>query len=137
MILYRKFGRLASQYASSEQEYSEENISMYNPDKDYQHMLDKLNKIRKQKNISKYALAKATGMSSSSMSNLLNGKTKPYLYNMLLICNVLQISVGELFEKDNCENEEQLIAMYRSISPEKQQMLLVYADMLLHYNKEM
>lgn len=110
---------------------------MYNPDKDYQHMLDKLNKIRKQKNISKYALAKATGMSSSSMSNLLNGKTKPYLYNMLLICNVLKISVGELFEKDNCENEEQLISIYRSISPEKQQMLLVYADMLLHYDKEM
>ena len=63
---------------------------MYTPDKDYQHMLDKLNILRKQKNISKYALAKATGMSTSSMSNLLNGKTKPYLYNMLLICNVLQ-----------------------------------------------
>lgn len=47
---------------------------MYTPDKDYQHMLDKLNILRKQKNISKYALAKATGMSTSSMSNLLNGK---------------------------------------------------------------
>lgn len=54
---------------------------MYNLDEDYQYMLDKLNKIRKQKNVSKYALAKATGMSSSSMSNLLNRKTKPYLYN--------------------------------------------------------
>ena len=64
---------------------------MYTPDKDYQHMLDKLNILRKQKNISKYALAKATGMSTSSMSNLLNGKTKPYLYNMLLILSLIHI----------------------------------------------
>lgn len=110
---------------------------MYTPDKDYQHMLDKLNILRKQKNISKYALAKATGMSTSSMSNLLNGKTKPYLYNMLLICNVLQVSLGELIEKDNYENEEWLISAYRTMSPEKQRMLQVYADMLLHYDREM
>lgn len=110
---------------------------MYTPDKDYQHMLDKLNILRKQKNISKYALAKATGMSTSSMSNLLNGKTKPYLYNMLLICNVLQVSLGELLEKDNYENEEWLISAYRTMSPEKKRMLQVYADMLLHYDREM
>ena len=110
---------------------------MYTPDKDYQHMLDKLNILRKQKNISKYALAKATGMSTSSMSNLLNGKTKPYLYNMLLICNVLQVPLGELLEKDNYENEEWLISAYRTMSPEKQSMLQVYADMLLHYDREM
>ena len=109
---------------------------MYTPDEDYQHMLDKLNAIRKQKNISKYALAKATGMSTSSMSNLLTGKTKPYLYNMLLICNVLQIPLGELLEKDNCENEEWLISAYRTMSPEKQRMLQIYADMLLHYDSE-
>ena len=109
---------------------------MYTPDEDYQHILDKLNAIRKQKNISKYALAKATGMYTSSMSNLLNGKTKPYLYNMLLICNVLRIPLGELLEKDNCENEEWLISAYRTMTPEKQRMLQIYADMLLHYDRE-
>lgn len=111
---------------------------MYNPDEDYQRMLDKLNVIRKQKNMSKYALAKATGMSSSSMCSLLNGETKPYLYNMLLICSVLEISMGELFEKRNCkqESEEQVIRTYRSMSPEKQRLLQIYADMLLQYKGE-
>ena len=33
---------------------------MYTPDKDYQHMLDKLNILRKQKNISKYVLERET-----------------------------------------------------------------------------
>lgn len=46
---------------------------MYNPEEDYQRMLDRLDAIRVQKKMSKYALAKAMGMSSSSMSNLLNG----------------------------------------------------------------
>lgn len=109
---------------------------MYNPDKDYQYMLDKLNSIRKQKNMSKYALAKATGMSSSSMSNLLNGKTKPYLYNMLLICNAMHISMEELLQNKNynCENEEALISAYRDMTPQKQQMLQVFTDMLLKYD---
>lgn len=40
-------------------------------------------------------------------------------------------------EKDNYENEEWLISAYRTMSPEKQRMLQVYADMLLHYDREM
>ena len=55
---------------------------------------------------------------------------------MLLICNVLRIPLGELLEKDNCENEEWLISAYRTMSPEKQRMLQIYADMLLHYDRE-
>ena len=110
---------------------------MYTPDKDYQHMHDKLNILRKQKNISKYALAKATGMSTSSMSNLLNGKTKPYLYNMLLICNVLQVPLGELLEKDNYENEEWLISAYRTMSPEKQRMLQICYYITIEKCKEL
>lgn len=50
---------------------------------------------------------------------------------------VLQVSLGELLEKDNYENEEWLISAYRTMSPEKQRMLQVYADMLLHYDREM
>ena len=75
-------------------------------------------------------------MAISSMSNLLNGKMKSYSYNMLLICNVRRIPLGELLEKDNCENEEWLISAYRTMSPEKQRMLQIYADMLLHYDSE-
>ena len=97
---------------------------MYNPEEDYQCMLDKLNAIREQKNMSKYALAKAVGMSSSSMSDLLNGKSKPYLYNMLLICNALQIPLGKLFEKENvdyidCADEKRIISAYRAMPLEK------------------
>ena len=111
---------------------------MYNPEKDYQCMLDKLNEICKQKKISKYALAKSVGMSSSSMSDLLNGKSKPYLYNMLLICNALQVSIGELFEKENksCKEDEWIINVYRTMPQEKRRMLRIYIEMLLRYDGE-
>lgn len=111
---------------------------MYNPEKDYQCMLDKLNEICKQRKISKYALAKATGISSSSMSNLLNGKSKPYLYNMLLICNALQIPFGELFEKESMsrKNDEWIINAYRMMPSEKRRMLRIYMEMLLRYDGE-
>lgn len=58
---------------------------MYNPDEDYQAMLTKLKTICKNKNITQYALAKATGMSTSSMSCLMRGETKPYIYTVLTI----------------------------------------------------
>ena len=46
---------------------------MYNPDEDYQVMLAKLKTICQNKNITQYALAKATGMSTSSISCLMRG----------------------------------------------------------------
>lgn len=111
---------------------------MYNPDEEYQLVLNKLKMICEQKNMSKYALAKETGMSTSSMSNLLNGKTKPYVYTLLSICSVLKIPVGDLFGKENCdyENEKWIICAYQSMSSKKKEMLEVYVDMLLQYNDE-
>lgn len=46
---------------------------MYNPDDDYKAMLAKLRTICQNKNITQYALSKATGMSTSSLSCLMRG----------------------------------------------------------------
>ena len=97
---------------------------MYNPDEDYQAMLTKLKAICKNKNITQYALAKATGMSTSSMSCLMRGETKPYIYTVLTIC-----------EED--EDVREMIEAYQCLSPEKKRMLKVYMDMLLQYGGEL
>lgn len=44
----------------------------------YQKMLTTLQRYCKEKKMTVYALAKATGLSTSSLSNLLKGNTKPY-----------------------------------------------------------
>ena len=113
---------------------------MHKPDEEYQLMLDKLKMICKQKNITHYALAKATGMSTSSISCLMKGKTKPYIYTMLIICDALDVSIAELLENGSfgCDTEEEnLIRDFRCLSQEKKRMLRVYADMLLQYNGEL
>lgn len=110
---------------------------MYNPDEDYRLMLERLKSICKQKNKTQYAIAKRTGISTSSMSNLMKGDSRPYLYTMLLICDALDISIRELFESNDTggtAEEEQIITAYRIMSPEKRRALKIYADMLQQYN---
>lgn len=110
---------------------------MYNPDKDYQVMLTKLKTICQDKNITQYALAKATGMSTSSLSCLMRGETKPYIYTVLTICDALDVTISDLFEKQASgydEDVENLIRAYRCLSPEKKRMLKNYMDMLLQYD---
>lgn len=111
---------------------------MYNPDEDYQVMLAKLKTICQNKNITQYALAKATGMSTSSISCLMRGETKPYIYTVLTICDALNVTIADLLERQGYdENLEGLIETYRCLSPENKRMLKVYLDMLLHYNGEL
>ena len=51
-------------------------------DETYQKMLEKLREHCEREKMSIYALAKNTNLSTSSLSNLLNGKTKPYVYTV-------------------------------------------------------
>lgn len=123
---------------------SENPVHMYNPDEDYQVMLAKLKTICQNKNITQYALAKATGMSTSSISCLMRGETKPYIYTVLTICDALNVTIADLLERqgydENCEEDEdvrEMIEAYQCLSPEKKRMLKVYMDMLLQYGGEL
>lgn len=111
---------------------------MYDPDEEYQHMLEKFKLVCKQKNKSQYALAKDTSVSDSSIWNIMNGVSKPYVYTMLLLCEALEISMGELFSNPGLSTEEEaLVSTYRLLSPKKRKMLEVYVDMLLQYDSEL
>lgn len=85
-----------------------------------------------------YALAKATGLSTSSLSNLLKGNTKPYVYTLLLICEALSISITDLFAEkaEPLKEEEKIISSYRKISKKKKQMLSFYMEMLEQYEEK-
>lgn len=109
---------------------------MYDPEKDYQLMFARLKDICQKKNITNYALAKATNLSNSSISNLMSGKTKPYLYTILLICSALDISIMDLFgdNKEGNIEEQHIIHTYRMLSQEKKKLIRIYLDMLIEYN---
>ena len=112
---------------------------MYDPEKEYNNMLEKLKAICKQKRVSRYSLAKYTGMSTSSISALMEGETRPYIYTIFLICNALGITIKDLLDDNSTERdqeERQLIIQYRLLTSEKKKQLKVYMDMLQQYEGE-
>lgn len=67
---------------------------MYNPDEECKTMVAALKKLCEQKGMSPHALAKEAGISTSTISYLMKGKTKPQVYTILELCNVLGISIS-------------------------------------------
>lgn len=109
---------------------------MNDPEKEYQLIFERLRDTCQKRKVTNYSLAKLTNLSNSSISNLMRGKTKPYLYTMLLICAALDIPMIELFGDKGKENTEKqhIIQAYRMMPQEKKRMVRIYIDMLMEYN---
>ncbi len=117
-----------------------DDVPVREPDEEYARMLEALKVVCREKGLSTNGLAKRAGISSSTMSYLMNGRTKPQLYTLLVICNVLGISIGELFGEEGASkkkdlSEEKLLAGYRQLSDRKKEMLQTYVEMLMEYRE--
>ena len=110
---------------------------MVNAENQYRQVLKRLKDYCNQKGETFYSLSKKTGLSTSSLSNLLAGKTKPYVYTLILICNALEIPLSTIFEEsENVSSEEQeIVESYRIMGTEKRKLLRIYIEMLLQYKK--
>lgn len=128
----------------------------YNPDEVCEAMSVTLKKLCEEKHLTLHALAKEAGISTSTISYLMNGKTKPQVYTVLLLCNVLGITMGELFDhwensvdgecKNNkiietkpCLSDEEghFLSCFRGLSDKKKELLRIYVDMLVQYDNEL
>ena len=128
---------------------------MYNPDKECKEMIDTLRRICERKGVKPHALAKKAGISTSTISYILNGKTKPQVYTMMILCNALGIKIGDLFEQENSSTsstgiktpicrwehlsgeEVRLLEYYRIFSNKKRELLRIYVDMLCEYDEKL
>ena len=118
---------------------------MYNPDEECKAMVAALKKLCEQKGMSPHALAKEAGISTSTMSYLMKGKTRPQVYTVLELCNVLGVSINELFDRPDADmsaetgiqyitcDEKKLLDCYRGLSDKKKKLLRIYVDMLRQY----
>lgn len=121
---------------------------MYDPDETCKAMVTTLKKLCKKKGITPHALAKQADISTSTISYLMSGKTNPQVHTILMLCNVLGVSVSELFgEKDavvpaKCSEsgilyitagEEKLLNSFRQLSDRKRVLLRIYVEMLQQY----
>ena len=122
---------------------------MYDPDKECKEMIETVKRFCEQNNRTPHVLAKQAGISTSTISYLVNGKTKPQVYTVLLLCNVLGVRISDLFDTVATTeisesrvqyityDEEKLLECYRELSDKKRELLRIYVDMLRQYEDEL
>ena len=84
-----------------------------------------------------------------TMDDLDTELTKPQVYTILLLCNVLGVRISDLFDNVATTEisglgvryitweEEKLLDYYRGLSDKKKELLRIYVDMLQQYEDEL
>lgn len=113
---------------------------MYNSKEKCKEIAQKFKGLCDAKGTTPYKVAIQAGLSTSTVSGFLSGKTIPRLDTMLMLCNELGISMTDFFderETTDCQvqEEQKIIEMYRSLSAKKQEKLYEYLEMLMQYKK--
>jgi len=78
---------------------------MYDPEKECKVVIERIQKICLMRGMTRNELARKAGISNSTLSYIISGKSKPSVYTLLLLCNALNIAIEELFS-DYIKNEE-------------------------------
>lgn len=115
---------------------------MYNTEEKCMELSKKFREICEVNGSTPYKLARKAGISSSTISGFLKGKSKPRIDTLLIICNQLGISMTDfLGERERLEqyarDEWELVKVYRSLSDEKRKQLSIYIKMLEEYSGSM
>ena len=85
-------------------------------------VLEKIEKLRKEKGWSINYLAMESGLTQSTLNNLYTRKTEPKISTLRAICNAFGITLAEFFKEE--ENEDELIRRVKTLSKENKQALL-------------
>lgn len=121
---------------------------MYNSEKVCEKMVCRIEKICQERGITYNMLAQQAGISNSTLSYLLRGKSRPNLHTVLQVCNALDVSIHDLIdettidsifsemvitESPSVETEQNILQRYQFLSARKQALLELYLDMLEKY----
>lgn len=117
---------------------------MYDPEERSIKIADNLNFICDVKNVSLSQLSAQTGISKSTLSNIMNGVSSPFLHTIFRICDALDITLEELIGdrpwdvgresgETLTEEEKRLLYLYRHLSVPKKNWLEEALNMLEQY----
>lgn len=74
----------------------------------YNVVVDRINELIKEKNISPNGLSYLSGVSQSTIKSILNGESKnPGIVTIKKLCDGLEVSLIEFFNTESFENLEQ------------------------------
>ena len=85
-------------------------------------VLDKIERLRKEKGWSINYLAMESGLTQSTLNNLYSRQTEPKISTLRAICSAFGISLSEFFKEE--EKEDELIRRVKCLSSENKKALL-------------
>ena len=98
-------------------------------DKNY--LVDRIEELIGERGLSRYQLAKLSGIAESSVSNLFNRGSMPTVYTIEKICNGLGITLSQFFSKtgeypDLSKEQKELLDIWAGIKNEDRELALAY-----------
>ena len=85
-------------------------------------VLEKIEKLRKEKGWSINYLALESGLTQSTLNNLYARNTEPKISTLRAICGAFGITLSDFFKEE--ENEDELVRKVKCLSKENKQALL-------------
>ena len=101
-----------------------------------ENILQKLDKLRKEKGISIFKLTELAGLSENTIYNWYNKGSQPSLEALQAVCDVLNISLSCFFAENINESisaqEEELLGLFRNLTSEQKELC---KQLLVELNK--
>jgi len=85
-------------------------------------ILEKIDKLRKEKGWSINYLALESGLTQSTLNNLYLRNTEPKISTLRAICGAFGITLSDFFKEE--EKDDELLRKVKSLSPENKKALL-------------
>lgn len=104
------------------------------------YIIERIDLILTEKNLSRYKLAQTSGLSQSSISNLLNRRNTPSIQTLQRICNGLDMTLAQFFSYDDeypnlTTEQKNLLDIWASLSKHKRELASAYLAGLLESTK--
>lgn len=114
---------------------------MYNSKEKCKEMARKFKQLCETRGTTPYKVARRAGISTSTVSCFLAGKTMPRMDTMLMLCDELGIPISDFFDERELEDqqtqeEKSILEVYRNLSRQKKQLFHIYLKMLAQYKEE-
>lgn len=91
-------------------------------------ILEKLDKLRKEKDVSIFKLTELAGLSENTVYNWYNKGSIPTIYALKAVCDVLNVPLSRFFAENVNESmsaeEETLIRDFRAVNSEQKALIL-------------
>lgn len=95
------------------------------------YIIDRIEKLCEEKNLSRYRLAQKAGIAQSSLSTLLNRKSIPTIQTLEKICSGFDITLAQFFAAENeipdlTDEQRELLDAWNNMNEQERALVKAY-----------